>query len=94
MKNTWHFILMKKKKRHNVRGGLIPPDCFEGKTNVTWDEQLKWEAWYAENVSFRTDIKVILSTFKIVFMRIKDDYGSERRTSLVEERSNEIKSDM
>ena len=50
------------RKRKDVRGGLIPPDCFEGKVSVTWDEQLKWEAWYAENVSFTNDIKVVLLT--------------------------------
>ena len=88
------YYTNQEKKRHNIRGGLIPPDCFEGKVNVTWDEQLKWEAWYSENVTIKNDFKVIILTFRIVLMRIKEDYGSERRGSLIEERSNETTRNM
>lgn len=76
------------KKRHNVRGGLIPPDCFSNKVSVSWDEQLMWEAWYADNVSLRCDVKVIMKTINIVLKRMRFHYGEERRKSLMEERNS------
>lgn len=88
------FYTVDEKKRHDVRGGLIPPDCLAGKVVISWDEQLKWEAWYAENVTFITDLKVVLLTFKILLMRVLHDYGAERRVSLIEERSHETKRNM
>ncbi len=64
-------------KRHNVRGGLIPPDSLSYKAYTTYEEQFKYEVDYAENVSFLLDLKVIISTFYVIFLRIKTDYGSD-----------------
>ena len=71
------YFLEEERKRHLVTGGLIPPDSLSGKTYTTYEEQFKYEVYYAENISFWLDIKVIFSTFKILFNRVETGYGTE-----------------
>lgn len=75
-------------KRHDVRGGLIPPDGLCGETTPKWETQFEYDTYYAENVSFVLDCKVIIATFKILFDRIKNDYGAEDRPHLNEYREH------
>ena len=74
-------------QRHEVRGGLVPADTISGKVVTTWDEQLKWDVYYAKNCSFLLDVKILIMTFKILFDRSKGNYGSVDRPHLNEERS-------
>lgn len=76
------YFLPEERKRHKVRGGLIPPDSISGKSVTTYEEQFKYECDYADNISFLLDIKVILTTFKILFLRVKEDYGACDRPHL------------
>ena len=77
-------------KRFEVRGGLIPPaGSLEMNAIVTWDKQLKYEAWYAENVSLWLDLKILFRAFKILFQRNCMNYGEYVRQSLSEERVKE-----
>lgn len=77
-------------KRFKVRGGLIPPaGSLEMNAIVTWDKQLKCEAWYAENVSLWLDLKILFRAFKILFQRNCMNYGEYVRQSLSEERVKE-----
>jgi undecaprenyl phosphate N,N'-diacetylbacillosamine 1-phosphate transferase len=75
-------------KRHNVRGGLIPPDGLCGETTPKWETQFEYDTYYAENVSFILDCKIIIATFKILFDRVKNDYGAEDRPHLNEYREH------
>lgn len=76
------------RKRHTVRGGLIPPDGLCGETTPSWETQLEYDVFYAENVSFLLDIKVILATLMILLKRVKNNYGAEDRPHLSEYRAN------
>lgn len=76
------FFLEHERKRHTVRGGLIPPDSLSGKAMTTYEEQFKYECDYADNVSLWLDIKVIFTTFKILFLRVEEDYGTCERPHL------------
>ena len=71
------YFLEEERKRHLITGGLIPPDSLSGKTYTTYEEQFKYEVYYSENISFWLDIKVIFSTFKILFNRVETGYGTE-----------------
>lgn len=72
--------------RFRVRGGLIPPDALYGSVTPTWDNQLEFEARYVEEMSFRTDVKIILKTFGLLFKRVESDFGQYDRESLCVER--------
>lgn len=76
------YFLQSERKRHHVLGGLIPPDSLSGKAVTTYEEQFKYECEYVDNISLMLDIKVIFSTFKILFLRVKDDYGTCERPHL------------
>ena len=76
------YFLPKERKRHSVRGGLIPPDSLSGKAVTTYEEQFKYECDYADNISLWLDIKVIFYTFKILFKRVEEDYGTCERPHL------------
>lgn len=67
---------------HTVRGGLLPPDSLCGQVQCDWETQLKYEAYYAQNLTFLMDVKVILSTFVILYKRMKDNYGADDRPML------------
>lgn len=67
---------------HTVRGGLIPPDVLSGKAITSYEEQFEYERYYAINVSFILDIKVLFATFKVLLKRAKEDYGAAERPHL------------
>lgn len=70
------------RKAHKVRGGLIPPDSLTKECTGSWEKQLEIETYYAENVSFLLDVKVILYTFIILVKRLKENYGADDRPML------------
>ena len=76
----------REKLRFEVRGGLIPPDALYGSVTPSWDDQLEFEAEYAENISFSLDVKIILKTFGLLFKRVESDFGQYDRESLSTER--------
>ena len=76
------YFTDEERKRHTVRGGLIPPDSLGGKTTSDWETQFKYEVYYAEHVSFMLDVKVVLATFKILFDRVQTNYGADDRPHL------------
>ena len=74
------------KNRYRVRGGLLPPEILYDNPIPTWDEQLKWEADYANNLSFKSDLKIFFKCFVLIFKRSNTNYGDYVRKSLIEER--------
>lgn len=59
----------KQKTRHNVRPGITGWAQVNGRNAISWSKKFELDAWYVENLSFKTDIKVFLTTFKKVFKR-------------------------
>lgn len=84
------YFKEEERKRHTVRGGLIPPDSLSGKAVTTYEEQFEYECYYADNISLSLDIKVILKTFRILFKRVEDDYGTCERPHLNVERKDMV----
>lgn len=82
------YFLPNERERHLVRGGLIPPDGLCGETTPTWEKQFEYDVYYAKNVSFLLDCKVIFATFKILFKRVKNNYGAEERPHLNQYRAD------
>lgn len=70
------YFFENEKKRHTVKGGLIPPDSLSKKAYTTWEEQFEYEINYADNISLWLDIKVVYMTFAVLYKRITSDYGS------------------
>lgn len=53
-------------RRHEVRPGLSNPSTAHGRNNQTWEQQFEGDVWYVDHVSFRTDMKSIWDTIKVV----------------------------
>lgn len=83
------YYTEREKKRFLVRGGLIPPEVLFHNVQPTWEQQLEYEAWYAENVSLKIDLAVLFAVFKGLFTRYKDDYGEYVRGNFADERRRE-----
>lgn len=81
------YYLPEERKRHQVRGGLIPPDGLSKQTTPEWEVQFKYDNYYVENVSFLLDCKVIIVTFLILFKRVETQYGTKDRPHLNEYRA-------
>lgn len=78
---------------HTVRGGLIPPDVLTLHSVFDWDEQFQNEIRYAKNVTFLTDVKIVIAVFLILFKRNENQYGAQVRKPLTEVRK-EMKEEM
>lgn len=52
--------------RHSVRVGITGLAQVNGRNNLSWEERLEMDAYYAEHVSFSLDIKILLKTIKNV----------------------------
>lgn len=85
------YFKEEERARHKVRGGLIPPDSLSLRTITTYEEQFEYEVYYANHVSLWLDIKVIFTTFFILFKRVEDNYGTDERPHLKEYRINQQK---
>lgn len=57
------------KHRHDVRPGLTGLAQVNGRNLVKWDQRLAYDIEYVNNVSFVSDLKIILLTIKKVFAR-------------------------
>lgn len=81
------YYYPEERKRHQVRGGLIPPDGLSKQTTPEWETQFKYDNYYVDNVSFLLDCKAILVTFLILFKRVETQYGTKDRPHLNEYRA-------
>lgn len=55
------------KRRHQVRPGITGWAQVNGRNAISWKKKFELDVWYVDNVSFKTDVKVFLTTFKKVF---------------------------
>lgn len=55
--------------RHSVRPGLTGLAQVSGRNYLDWDKRLQKDVEYVKNLSFSMDLKVILMTVKVVFVK-------------------------
>jgi lipopolysaccharide/colanic/teichoic acid biosynthesis glycosyltransferase len=63
-------------RRHEVKPGISGWAQCNGRNAITWSEKFKLDVWYVDNISFVTDIKIIIFTIKNVVQR-KDITSSD-----------------
>lgn len=54
------------KKIFNVRPGITGWAQIHGRKQVEWNERIRMNVWYSENVSFLLDLKIFFLTFYVV----------------------------
>lgn len=61
------YYTEREKLRHTVRPGISGWAQVNGRNNITWDNKLEYDAYYAEHVSLWFDIKIIwLTIYKVI----------------------------
>lgn len=55
--------------RHDVRPGLTGWAQVHGRNLLSWEDKFRHDVWYTRNLSFRTDVRVVLLTVKCIFSR-------------------------
>ena len=63
-------------RRHNVRPGLTGLSQASGDVDMTWAREFALDVQYTENVSFLSDVKIILLTVRRVLVRNEHHYGN------------------
>lgn len=63
------YYTERERLRHTVRPGISGWAQVNGRNNITWDNKLECDAYYAEHVSFKFDLKILLLTIYKVFKR-------------------------
>lgn len=56
-------------RRHEVRPGITGWAQCHGRNAISWAEKFKLDVWYVDNLSFKTDVQIIVDTIKAVLHR-------------------------
>lgn len=57
------------KRRHLVKPGITGWAQINGRNAITWKRKFELDVWYVDHISFITDLKILLLTFKKVLVR-------------------------
>ena len=55
------------KKRHRVKPGITGWAQINGRNAISWQQKFEYDVWYANNISFLTDVNIFFKTFAKVF---------------------------
>ena len=67
-------------RRHEVRPGISGWAQCHGRNQISWTEKFKLDVWYVDNLSFMTDLEIILITIKKVLFR--EDINSDNDATM------------
>lgn len=84
------YYTEREKLRHSVRPGISGWAQVNGRNNITWDNKLECDAYYAEHVSFCLDVKILWLTIYKVLKR-EGAVADKKENYLDVERKNAIK---
>lgn len=77
------FMTTEERRRHTVRPGLTGLAQVSGRNALRWENKLALDLEYVSDISFRTDVKLLLRTAKIILFggeasdetEVTADYG-------------------
>ena len=81
------YYTEREKLRHSVRPGISGWAQVNGRNNITWDNKLECDAYYAEHVTLWFDIKILWLTIYKVIKR-EGAVADKKENYLDVERSN------
>jgi lipopolysaccharide/colanic/teichoic acid biosynthesis glycosyltransferase len=68
-------------RRHEVKPGITGWAQVNGRNAISWDKKFELDVWYVNNISFKTDLKILLLT---VFKVIKKEGINSATTATIE----------
>jgi lipopolysaccharide/colanic/teichoic acid biosynthesis glycosyltransferase len=88
LKEYLPYYTTEEQRRHSVLPGLTGWAQIHGRNNLDFDERLKMDVWYVDQLSWHLDLRILLATIRIVFTANGTDLVSypplheQRRLSL------------
>ncbi len=55
-------------RRHNVKPGITGWAQVNGRNSISWEKKFELDVWYVDHQSFLLDLKIVVLTFKKVFL--------------------------
>lgn len=78
----WDEYTEEQKKMFNVRPGITGWAQVNGRKTVEWHKRIALNVWYAENVSFLLDLKILFMTvFKVLINADNENIGETIKKS-------------
>ena len=71
------YYTEEERHRHDVRPGLTGLAQINGRNLLEWDDRLKKDIEYIDNLKFVNDVKIVIQTIKCVFMKEDIDIPQE-----------------
>lgn len=71
------------KRRHEVRPGLTGLAQINGRNGISWEEKFDWDVKYLDNITFVSDVKIILLTVWKAFIK-EDGINSNNNVTMEE----------
>lgn len=63
------FMTTEQRRRHTAKPGLSGLAQVNGRNGISWEDKFKWDLKYIENVSFMSDIRIILTSIHTAFVK-------------------------
>lgn len=79
------FMTPEQRKRHTVKPGLSGLAQVSGRNALDWEEKLKIDLEYINNISFKNDVKIVEITVRKVFLHDSGSDNIEDSTELAED---------
>lgn len=56
-------------RRHDVKPGITGWAQINGRNAISWEDKLRFDVWYVDNISFRVDCLILLRTIRTIITR-------------------------
>lgn len=84
------YYTKSERHRHDIRPGLTGLAQANGRNLVGWNKRLKLDVDYADKITFKQDLSIVLATISIVFKRDGiSDGKTQTMTTLIQERASQ-----
>ncbi len=61
------YYTEQEQRRHSITPGLTGWAQIHGRNTLNFDERLKMDVWYVDNISWHLDLRILLATIGLVF---------------------------
>lgn len=86
----WEQYTEEQRKMFTLRPGITGWAQVNGRKTVEWNDRIKMNCWYAENVSFMLDIKILFMTvFKVLGNADNENHGETVKVDKKEQKAIE-----
>ena len=79
-------------RRHDVQPGITGWAQINGRNTISWDKKFELDVWYVENISFKTDVIILIKTaYKVFKTQENSALGHATMPSFIDECKNKTK---